>query len=219
MAHRRDFLKLFGVTAAAIPAVSVAGETVEIHKDPSVEPLGNLAKRYEDHFDVQRAQLYSALEITGGRPRSQFRFFDYGLGTVLDWKRGNATIADTNMSRAGCLCVPESFLVENVGVTFSPASDAKERSRFIEASVLTVWLQQKAYWRAPVASLFSVGERRKASQINPEFPVSAIATLDIPLILHPDMYFAVEIDAPKFYPEMPLRMWAVLEGKHARAFQ
>lgn len=217
MSDRRNFLKIFGVTAAAVPAVSLAGEEMHVENEVTAKPITPPYIDSSHMYDVQSAQLYSAIETNDGRPVSRLQFFSYGCGDPVDWKPFHrASLADTNMHRAGALVQPEKFCVEEIGLVFSPASNAAERSRFIASAALTVWIGQKAYWRSPVAALFSVGEQRATSRSNPEFPITGMASLSLPLILHPDCSFHTEVDAPGFYPEAPLRMWAVLQGKHAR---
>lgn len=228
-ADRRSFLKLFGITAAAIPVVSVKGESVEVVRDETVKPLATPNQPREAFhgttyqpcmMDVQRAQLYSAIEISSGEPSSRWSAFHYGLGQSTDRLIHGATIAETNMCMAHCLPAPEAFCVQRVGVLFSPVCDPAERSSFIDHHALEMWIANKVYWRSPLADIFAVGNRASESQFNPEFPVKAMANLEpLPLILESRMYFKAELSGSGFYPESPLRMWVVYDGMHARGVQ
>lgn len=233
MADRRNFLKLFGVTAAALPVMGTAGTTIERIEEKQVSPLVPYSPSAWDerqYMDIQSAQLYSAMNFTEGA--THHSFFRDAIGVQAQWKQGEAvTLDDTNMCMCSRLPAPEVFLVQKMGLVFSPSGvewdsgmQGAARSAFIESASISLWLGQKVFQRFPVASIFSVGGRRNAGRINPEFPIAGMGTLQLPVVIDNQMSFFVEVQHAYSLGKFPyrddrpprIRAWAVLEGLHAR---
>ena len=209
---------MFGLTGAAF-AVSVDGKTeIETAKDPTVTRPNELAKfkGMSSYMDIQKGRLYCAREFDSVIG-SHLQFFDYKVGDILPTGEF-ATTVDTNMWMSMALPAPQCFAVERVGVVFSPMCDPDDRSRFIDTSIVEVWIGQKQYFRRPLAEMFSVGEMNMGK--NPEAPVKGLVDLDpLPLILMTQQMFYGQIVTKPYDYKKRMRVWLVYDGLDVRGVQ
>jgi len=240
--NRRDLLKTFGVTSAAVANVKGPGPETTFEKltDFSAVPLH---RSFSYAFDVVRARLYSAIVVddsfveykrTDGedsladlkfdcRLKDRHQFFKYALGMPnpfdTPWCKPGSTItyADTNMHQAGRLDPPEAFMIQRVGIVFSPRCDPISRSTFIENYSLAVWLGCKQFFRCPVAECFSVGQP-VVKQFDELPEKGSVDLAPLPLILENQMSFFAEISGVPFKSGY-LKFWVVYDGLHARGVQ
>lgn len=231
MQHRRDFLKVFGLTSAVAVNVST-DKGAEFEKVTAEEPITPLTHEpffnRRSAYDVVDGQLYSSLEIDGGEELINgysSQFFSYGLlgpsgSSMLGGRWAN--LNDTNLSNAFRLDVPEMFAIKRIGLVFSPSCDPKDRSALVDSFAISLWLGQKCYFRMSTANLFSVGKPsiKETNRINPEFPVKYMHGLELPVVIETMLHFYVQLEGGSYFrPEHRMKMWAVLEGSHARGVQ
>lgn len=229
---RRTLLKVFGLGAAVAPVLHGDTERMEFVED--LQPAPDVASRrlapYE-YLDVVHNHLYSALDIgkqrvssslivgPSGEPievrvpnaQSSYLLFSYGVGeSPGELGHRTATYSDTNLHQRMRLDAPESYAVSRVGVLFSPATSPRVRESFAERYVFTLWIGKKQYFRAPVASMFAVGEIEAT-----ESPAAGFISLEVPIIIANQFSFYVELQGePNEADE--LKLWAVLGNLHAR---
>lgn len=226
---RRSLLKVFGVGSAAI-ATSIEGKptSVEVVTDPDAKAL-NTRPEVSGYplawLDVQKGKLYSALEVGGGAPNeNRYQLFREPVGSYCGWKSGRLGFHDTNLYHPSCLEMPSQFCVERIGVVFSPTSDPKTMAEWIEQHTLEFHIGCKVYWRSPMAEMFNVFSEVGVAHdgyesFNNAEPLKSFVDLgDVPFIIQAGQQFHVEI-VGQHYPIKPLRLWAVLEGLHARGIQ
>jgi hypothetical protein len=225
---RRGFLGIFGASAALVGA---DGKVTEEHAVEPVAPL-YVPRLPANSFDVQDGRLYSALVVRGkdyvfyegpergeGSLKDAHRFFHYALGSsnpyVTPWLRtGHVLSSETNLSQAHRLDAPESFLVKRIGVVFAPTSDTTIRNRLIADYTLTFWMGCKYYFRRPLSEIFQV------SEFDPALPVMGLVELTLPLLLANQISFYADITGRSFkWGDGEVKMWAVLDGLHARGVQ
>lgn len=223
---RRDFLKIFGVASAVVVTDSAQGATAEVVKaerpanPPLPQPEWPFPYRTEPQYllDVQKGRLYSAVDLPAGAEfGSHLCLFGYAsyeqAPRELNGRR--ATLADTNLYHAMRLDQPEMFLIEQVGLVFSPATDLRTYRLLVENFGLSVWLGQKMYQRAP----FSFLSQLKTADSQ---PTSTGALLDIrpyPLVIQPGQAFYARPEGETVKLPGRLRMWLTYEGRHARGVQ
>lgn len=215
MSDRRRFLKMFGVTTAAIGATTLNGTEIEKVTDQTVTPL---VIDPEHIMDVRHEPLYSALVLDPGWPKERHQFFGYSLGMANPYATPWVSSSDpyiryseTNMQMANRLSAPRLYCVKRIGVLFSPTSDRLDRVNFIENASLSLWMGQKRYWRGPLAMAHGIGIMDRHSNV----PASAMAELDVPLIITTEMRFYAELDVSQFQIKNRIKLWAVLDGLHA----
>jgi len=190
-------------------------------------------------YEIVPAWLYSQMVIDKNELREFIPFFGHAIGTTLPVGAGNASalgwanISNTNMYRANQLPPPSYFLVEGIGVVFSPLVEPGLRSVFAERYTAELRVDDKIFFHAPVAMMFDVAER--AGEIGPgeewpegrgdkvcaaRYPVTAYrgcVPLDPPLILEPLRQFGVSLVGRPFRPSGKLSLWVYLKGRHARS--
>lgn len=224
MSDRRDFLKIFGISSAAMLSVDGKEKIERVESAAPTVPLGNAYPRVAEWLDIQKGKLYSALCIGGntGVPfKSSHSFFCYSLGMYSPQDIGpdQATLGDTNLCRICSLSLPESFLVQRMGLIIAPSVLPSTRSGLVESYALELVVGNKIYQRVPLVDLFSVGEGSQHG----ELPDKGSISLDpLPLVLDWQASFKCNlVGTPRFTsnPVKAVKMWAVLEGLHARGVQ
>lgn len=209
---RRNFLRAFGVTSAAVAhAGTVTNETLSPNEieGPGIPTVTRRQVPFAypaETWDVIRDCLYSKVTIRRNAMKDRHYAFTHAWGA-------EHRTDDTNMHLVGQLPQPQSFLVQNIGVVFSPATLPAARSIFAERYAMTLWLDQRLYWRAPVAFAFTTAE-------HPLESTKYLFSLgDQPLIIAPAQQFHVEFEGEPFSTNPKIAFWAVLDGQHARPIQ
>ena len=231
MTKRRDFLKVFGLSSAIAVNVST-DKGAEFEKVTAKEPILSLTnpalgRLNGGDYSVVDGQLYSSLEIDGEKELIDCyssQFFSYGLGPNGSSLLGGrwANLNDTNLFNAFRLDAPEMFAVKHIGLVFSPSCNPKDRSELVDSFTISLWLGQRCFFRMPTANLFSVGEPnvKEINRINPEFPVKYMHQLELPVVIDTMAHFYVQLEGGSYFrPEHRMKMWAVLDGLHARGIQ
>jgi hypothetical protein len=218
---RRGFLKLFGVSSAAIaiaPSVANAEPSVEVVMAPIQEPapLSGVflqpTRDYRHGLDVQSGSLYSRLRIEPNSMLSRYQLFQEGMGE-------GCTLADTNMHIPGALIQPEMYCIKQIGFVFSPKTIPGLRSAFIDRYALSLHLGRKQYWEAPLSTVFSVGEPDRDEKGFATLPDAGFATLEIPLVIEAGLYFSLDLIGKPIHPCGKITGWGVFKGLHARGIQ
>ncbi len=83
--------------------------------DPSLRDLANYATMVPGQVELTRSSLYDTLAYAQAG-QSQLQFFQTPKG------QGGKTYADSNMSTAGSLPQPQSFLIQTIELWFFPGS-------------------------------------------------------------------------------------------------
>jgi hypothetical protein len=212
MKDRRSFLKLFGLSSAAIATVDAHGETViEQHRDVPVTggPIAEKERELETlkSYNLFRTGwLYSALEIPRNSMRSSYpNLFGYSDYFSSGDTVRRPTLADTNMERPGSLPMPEMFAVRRIGVLFSGTTLPALRAAFAERYTLSFYVGSRRYWEAPIASMFGVGEIE-----NIDRSALGFVNLEIPLIIPSGQQFNAMIQGTPLSPHGRIRLWAVI---------
>ena len=239
--ERRNLLKIFGLSSAAIVNTDAAEVSFEKVTDFTAKPLKNELSPFA--MDVVKGQLYSAFVVddsfveyrrTDGietfddrkfdcRLKERHQFFNYELGQAnpynTPWVKPGDTItyAETNMFQAGRLDPPRAFASQRLGVVFSPKCDAASRSELINNYSVSMWIGQKQFFRAPMSEMFSVGE--PTNKQFPELPVQGMVDVrPLPLIMQYGYNFHAEIVGKPFKSGY-IKMWVVYDGLDARVVQ
>ncbi len=217
---RRGFLKLFGLSSAAIaaaPAVANAEPTVEIVKadpPPLPEPPKGMGTMFrmpppyrQDMMNVVNEPLWSRVRIERNEMQAEYKLFGGPNHDDNDW-------AETNLSRANALLSPEMYAIQKIGFVFSPGTIPALRSAFIDRYMLTLWLGRKRYWEAPLSMCFSIGEpdREKGFATLPD---AGFVELDIPLVIENELYFKLQLTGKPIHPCGKITAWGVFKGLHA----
>lgn len=213
MTNRRSFLKVFGVSSAAVASV----DGIERVADPAVKalesaPSGSLPfPRSSYVYDVTSDVLYSAVDIEKNGMRERYDLFS-------DTISQSVTRAQTNMLRQNALPEPSMFCVKRIGFAFSPKTEPGLRSAFCDRYHLNFQIASKSYWRQPLSFCFGKGEpdRERGFATAPDLHM---VELELPLIIDMGMYFTAQVIGTPIQPCGKLRGWAVLGGLHARAIQ
>jgi hypothetical protein len=211
---RRDFLKVFGVSSAAV--VGAAGMPEVIRADtgaplapPPLPGHHEDVKKWEmrDYMSVVSGLLYDRIDIPKNGLKSQHTFFQSG------WQQNHGP-EYTNVMCQGRLDAPEMFKVCKVGVTFSPGISPELRDAIIRRYAVTLWLGQKYYFRAPMVEAFG------PANSDPTVDFKTLFTLDLPLIIASDHNFWLDISTSDPLPISPkVSLWGVLHGQHARGVE
>lgn len=207
---RRDFVKLLGFGSAVVPT-EVKGEIV-----PQTLSVSDPASLDRIWWDIAEEWLYAGVQIPKNSMQSEYTLFQ----EVLGMPRLDGTYTDTtwtNMVRAGELPPPTVYGIQKIGVCFDPRTEPALRSTFVGRYVLTVWIGQKRYFRAPLSAMFSVGE--PSLEVNPVFPVKGAIGLELPIVIPSMMSFHVTLEGQPIQPHGRLKLWAYFVGRHARAVQ
>jgi hypothetical protein len=221
---RRGFLKLFGVSSAAIvvaPSVANAEPTIEVLKadeasiseqQRTIEQTFPQIHYRNDVLDVRDEPLWSRLRIEPNSMRRQYQLFQEAIGP-------DCGLDKTNMHRAGCLVAPEMYCIKKIGFVFSPKTIPALRSAFIDRYTMHLFLGHKRYWEAPLSTVFSVGEPDRDEKGFATLPDAGFATLEIPLVIEQELYFCLELVGEPIHPCGKVTGWAVFKGLHAVGVQ
>lgn len=211
---RRSFLKLFGVSTAAV----ATAEGVEVVSSPDApaqfewdahRPLF----RHGTLFDVRPQSLYHRIDIPKNSMQACYQGFSTFRGMDND-------LTITNMVRANCLPEPNSFQVQKFGIVFSPKTEPALRSAFLDRYMVRFAIAQKTYFEGPLSFIFStVGEpdREKGFTTLPDIGLADISA--VPLIISDEVTFRAEIIGTPIQTHGKLIFWIVLQGIMARAVQ
>jgi hypothetical protein len=217
MSGRRDFLKMFGLTAAAISG-DAAGSTVEV-RDPSIRPHSEkFQAELSRWLDIQKGWLYSSQTLPAGQLPQSIPFFNYAVGELRDGRF--ETMAETNMRTRNAMPPPSVFCIEKVGIVFDPETSKADRDVIARNFAFNLYLGEKRYFERPVASMFETA----ALNPHPDKARAIIGGVDLnplPLILQNQQAFFVSIDCHGEGLEIdhPVKLWAFFEGQHARGVQ
>ena len=179
---RRGFLKMFGVSTAAIVAAPITADaepTVEVVKtDEQIAPKDDFnflrPIHRADMMDVRDEPLWSSLRI---EPNSMMERYSLFQQTAQD----GFSLGETNMHIPGSLIQPEAYCIKEIGFVFSPKTIPALRSAFIDRYALELRIGQKRYWHAPLSTVFSVGEPERDTKGFATLPDAGFASLEIPL--------------------------------------
>ena len=151
--------------------------------------------------------LYDYLEIA---PNSAKQV--YSLFTDVEYSSGKTSV-HTNSCTNGKLDAPESFVVERIGICFSPTTEAYSRAVFAESYWMSLNILKRRYFQCPLALAYSV-----ASSTDTERPLHAQFKLDRPCLISNQMNFAVRLQGtpPKHHGE--IKLWVVLQGAYQVGF-
>jgi hypothetical protein len=219
---RRGFLKLFGVSTAAIVAAPVAADSepvVEVIKSETSAPAVP-GRNFEPYFDRERHMvmdvrdepLWSPLRIEPNSMQSRYKLFQ-------DTGQDGLTLGDTNMLRPGTLPAPEMYCIKQIGFVFSPQTIPALRSAFIDRYAASLYLGRKRYWEAPLSTVFSVAEPERDAKGFATLPDAGFATLEIPLIIEHELYFCLDLIGKPIHPCGKIKGWGVFRGLHAVGIQ
>jgi hypothetical protein len=201
---RRGFLKLFGISTAAIaaaPTVAGAEPTVEVIKiDPPVPATPLPVRAFEPYFDskhtmmmdVRDEPLWSQVRIERNEMRGDYVLFQDTPCNSSPMFPDGVTLAETNMQRPGCLPQPEMYCIQQIGFVFSPSTIPALRSAFIDRFELHLSLGRKRYWEAPLSQVFSVAEPERQEDFA-ELPDAGFYRLDIPLVIEAGLWFGLHL--------------------------
>jgi hypothetical protein len=221
---RRGFLKLFGVSTAAIvaaPTVIDAEPTVEVIKaepeipEQPIEGTWRNPRLHDDpymYLDVRDEPLWSQLRIEPNSMLGHYRLFQQTGADGL-------TRGETNMLEAGKLPAPEKYCIKQIGFVFSPKTIPGLRSAFIDRYALSLNLGRKRYWEAPLSTVFSVAEPERDAKGFATLPDAGFATLEIPLVIEHELYFSLELIGKPIHPCGKVLGWGVFKGLHAVGVQ
>ncbi len=228
---RRDWLKTFGLGAAAVVTDidSKANPTIEVVHNP--EPASPIKVSLPaGWWNVQRGRLYSSVE-TESFWDGPLQFFRDAIGSVPpDWHRNNLsparrlTVSDTNMQMASMLPATQAFCVEKIGVVFAANCERSAIRDFVADHVLEFWICEKLYWRGPLSEMFNEPsetsiDRDGRELLGPDDLKSYVSLGDIPFIISPQMQFHAAIVGAGNRHMQFLKMWVCLDGLHARPVQ
>lgn len=208
--NRKDFLKIFGVGAAAIATTAggIEETRLEAHE---VRPLPDGEKHFRSGLaacmDVQRARLYAQVRIEKNSMRQRY-------STFAGWDYATRNATTTNLHNQGRLCAPECFAVQKMGVVFAPTSAPQLRNVFAERYAFQFLVGKKCYYESPLMHKYQVADT--------PLDISAEALHDIsalPLILTPECSFDMEVFGDPLPVHGKLAFWAVIDGLHARGVQ
>src|ERR1700679_2595968 len=208
MENRRNFLKVFGLSSAAV--VGVSGEH-EIAKADTRNPLpapmmaGDIQDWKGPKRDVVSACLYDRLDIPAGPLLGRYRFFDRG------WT-SNRGLEETNVYSAMRLDAPTLFQSSKIGITFAPDSDFRTMKTLLNRYKLFLWLGNKYYCQVPLVEAFG------PPNSDPLIPFKTLYALDLPIVIGFDHNFHMDLVGTETpYHEFPgISLWGVQHGRMAR---
>jgi hypothetical protein len=214
---RRGFLKLFGLSTAAVAAVPAIGAdpTIEVvtADTPAITPnpfVPGRAPVFQGlEYCVRDEPLWSMVKIEPNSMRVRYQLF----------QQPGETMAESNMRMGGMLPMPEMYSIRQIGFVFSPQTIPALRSAFIDRYALALWLGRKTYWEAPLSTVFSVGEPDRDKNGFATLPDAGFATLDIPLVIEQSLFFCLELIGKPIHPCGKLKGWGVFRGLHAVGIQ
>jgi hypothetical protein len=114
------------------------------------------------------------------------------------------------------------FGFNRVGVFVSPGVACRLWAAFAERATLEIMVEQKVYFRAPLAALFDV---RELSQDDGLYTVSAdllrgAVRLDLPVVIPAGMQFSGYLTVrDPFAVHGKIKLWAYLAGRSSRSAQ
>lgn len=226
---RRGFLKLFGISTAAIaaaPTVAGAEPTVEVIRAETSAPPPLPGRAFEPYFDRERTMamdvrdepLWSQVRIERNEMRGDYVLFQDSAGNGSPMFPDGVTLAETNMLRPGCLPEPEMYCIQKIGFVFSPSTIPALRSAFIDRYELNLSLGRKRHWEAPLSQVFSVAEPERKEDFA-ELPDAGFYRLDIPLIIEAGLWFGLHLIGNPIHPCGRIKAWGVFKGLHACGIQ
>jgi hypothetical protein len=207
---RRNFLKVFGLSTAAL--VSENGDAVTVI-DSNVKPIENSGAYnylWQDRYDVTPGCLYDHVRVERhtGPHRIQF-FSDVEASSKKCYN-------DTNLVRNQQLEPTCMFAIKKLGITFGPQTSEAIRDAVVKRYALELWLSQKNYFRAP---LIECNTSEVFSSKGPR-SVKALYALDIPIILsHHHSFYAHLVGQGLSYSNPAFDLWCVFHGLWARGVQ
>ena len=210
---RRDFLKIFGLSTAAVALPEASASDVQVvSAEPSPAPISHTHKFFQPHpepnpLDVRDEPAWSQLRVERNAMKEYYALFDCPHG---------ATWAETSMLQANQFAPPEAYCVKKIGVVFSAASIPALRAAFIDRYMLMLIVGRKNYFSAPLSTLFSVAAepQTETEQWFGVLPDAGFTELEIPLILSGGTYFSVMLKGKPIHPCGTLKAWVVLKGLH-----
>lgn len=209
MENRRNFLKTFGLSSAAVVGASGAIETLKLSKEDLVPApiVAGDKEAWNPGRDVVSGCLYDRAVFDRNSLSNSYKFFNTGCTS----ERGPE---DTNVYHAGRLDPPILFAVKKFGVTFSPGTKPEVRNAVIQRYSLRLWLGNKVYFEAPLVEAFGI------ENSDPTADFKTLYQVDLPVVIAYDHYFALELSSRVGLPNHPkLSMWGVLHGLQARGIQ
>ena len=156
---------------------------------------------------ISAEPLYDYLEIPSNGAKTFHQLF-----VDVEASSGK-NITHTNLCTNGRLDAPESFVVERIGVCFSPTVDALSRALFCEAYSMCLTFMKRSYFRCPLSLAFNVLTSTNAKQ-----PLHAQFKLDRPILISSQSNFSVVLcgEPPKQHGE--IKCWVVLQGAYQQGF-
>jgi hypothetical protein len=156
---------------------------------------------------ISAEPLYDYLEIPANSAQRA-----YSLFVDVEAASGK-TLAHTNSTTNGRLDAPESFVVERIGICFSPTTDPLSRAIFCDSYMMSLDVLKRSYFRCPVSLAFNV-----ASSTDTESPLHAQFKLDRPVLITSGVNFQVSLrgQPPKQHEE--IKLWVVLQGAYQQGF-
>jgi hypothetical protein len=222
---RRNFLKLFGVTTAAVAtADGLSLEKVEKNlPDPRrLDAVGDVGS-WVDHLERISERLYSKIEIPENTMVTCHQAFHYAIGSLFPAPSADGSVRiaknyDTNMRRANCLPPPLVYMLERIGVVFSPAVPPAARDHFAEWYNIEFRLGDKVYFSLPVAHLSRIGLDRDVLSTNGGME-RHFMPVKIPIIFDAFHHFEVSFLGEPLMNHPRIAAWAVFDGVMARPRQ
>jgi hypothetical protein len=206
---RRGFLKLFGLSSAAVASATAKEPSIETFE--SEAPLAPPQRDYGDYLNVVSEPLWSQLRIEPNTMKSVYSLFQD--------PRVDGSLAETNMLMHGQLPMPEAYSIDKIGFVFSPTTIPALRSAFIDRYALGLFLGNKRYWQAPLSTIFSVADPSRDEKGFATLPDEGFAKLDIPLVIEAGVYFNLTVIGKPIYPCGKIIGWGVFKGLHAYGIQ
>lgn len=224
MKDRRNFLKVFGVTGAAVAGVGMTPPTEEVltHEEagPPLKQSGWSSSR--NYYDVVSNLLYDRLTFHEGESVPNVcDFFKLGVIGPGGYARG---LEDTNVYQACKLDAPEAFLVKSMGVCIVPGCDGDMEKQLINNYCVELWIGQKCYARSPLAMAFAYMPapwQPKDVQLKARTVSDGFYKLELPVVIPYDAIFHMSIRSSlrMYVGAHDLSMYGVLNGLDARGVQ
>lgn len=214
---RRDILKLMGLTSAVV--IPSPGADPEVVTAPAADPPA--AGSYPYGALVRRLPLYSKLFIPRNSMKQMYTLFVESVG-MPSAEGGYVDLASTNMVLPSRLPPPECYAVERVGFIFSPTVERGLRAAFAERYFLEFQLENRIYFRAPIAALFDVSSSDDPAgfAVDAKAIRGALPITPRPVLIEGSSQFCVTVATSR-----PLSVhgkvagWAYLEGVSLTACQ
>jgi hypothetical protein len=173
--------------------------------------------------DIQKGCLYSMLDVGPGEECTEYTLFGYGLSDREEFcsprgrpmRESKYSIAETNLRLPFELPVPDGFLVQEIGVVFSPTVRPELRNQFCEHHGVEFRLGEKWYQRYPLAGLFTVSAEPALAASQGFLQIGKV-----PILLENRASFRMVVEASEVFKLADrVRLWGVLRGFHSRGIQ